>query len=97
MVRLLAKAPNGRRREGEVIRILKRGNSAVVGTFQGSYHRGTVLPDDRLFHEIKIPRAYRAVNPGDKILVNITRWPDSYHDSPEGKIIEVIGPADEPG
>ncbi len=98
MVRLLGKVPNGRRREGEVIRILKRGNSAIVGTFQGSRHRGTVLPDDRrLFHEIKVSRGYRSANPGDKILVSITRWPDSYRDSPEGKIIEVIGPADEPG
>ncbi|NMB36279.1 MAG: ribonuclease R [Firmicutes bacterium] len=98
MVRLLGKASNGRRREGEVIRILKRGNSAIVGTFRGSRHRGTVLPDDRrLFHEIKVPRAYRTVNPGDKILVSITRWPDSYRDSPEGKIVEVIGPPDEPG
>lgn len=98
MVRLLGKAPNGRRREGEVIRILKRGNSSIVGTFQGSRHRGTVTPDDRrVFHEIKVPRAYRAVSPGDKILVSITRWPDTYRDSPEGKIVEVIGPADEPG
>ena len=98
MVRLLGKVPNGRRREGEVIRILKRGSSAIVGTFQGSRHRGTVLPDDRrFFHNIKISRVYHPTNPGDKILVNITRWPDSYRDSPEGKIIEVIGPADEPG
>jgi ribonuclease R len=98
MVRLLGRAPNGRRREGEVIRILKRGSSSVVGTFQGNRHRGTVTPDDRrLSHEIRISRVYGPVNPGDKILVNITRWPDDFNGTPEGKIVEVIGSADEPG
>ncbi|NLJ56677.1 MAG: ribonuclease R [Firmicutes bacterium] len=98
MVRLLGKSTNGHRREGEVIRILKRGNTNIVGTFQGNRHRGTVLPDDRrLAHEIRISRVFGKVDPGDKILVSITRWPDSFNGSPEGKIVEVIGPADEPG
>ncbi|HAA08428.1 MAG TPA: ribonuclease R, partial [Syntrophomonas sp.] len=36
------------------------------------------------------------VKSGDKVLVNITSWPDKYK-GPEGKVVEVLGSKGEPG
>ncbi len=98
MVRLQKDSHDGRRRrEGEVVRILKRGNPNLVGTYSGNRHSGVALPDDRRLSEISIPRGSREARPGDKVLINITRWPDNFHALPEGKIVEVIGSTGEPG
>jgi|LSQX01.2.fsa_nt_gb ribonuclease R len=103
LVRLLKKSRvkkshDGRKREGEVIRILKRSNFKIVATYQGNRHGGTALPDDRrLFREISIPGGRRRARPGDKIVVEITRRPDRINMMPEGEIIEVIGAEGEPG
>jgi len=98
LVRLLKDSHNGRRREGEVIRILKSNNHKIVATYRGNRRNGTALPDDRrFFPEILIPGGSRRARPGDKIVVEITRRPDRFNIMPEGKIIEVIGPEGEPG
>jgi ribonuclease R len=97
VVRLQKGSQEGRRREGEVIRILKRSNPNVVGTYRGNRHGGVALPDDRRLSEIRIPKGSREARAGDKILINITRWPDNSHALPEGKIVEVIGSEGEPG
>jgi len=97
LVRLLKKSHDGKRREGEVIRILKRSNLKIVATYRGNRRSGTALPDDRrFFSEILIPGGSHGAKPGDKIVVGITRRPDRFN-LPEGEIIEVIGPENEPG
>lgn len=98
IVRLTKGPEDGRRRQGEVVRILSRGNSSIVGTYLGNRRRSVVIPDDRrLFHEIYVSRGSRAVKPGDKVVVTITKWPDSVNNVPECKIVEVIGSTGEPG
>lgn len=97
IVRLHKGLRNGRRREGEVYRVLERRNLHVVGTYRGNRRRGVLLPDDRRLPEIKIIRGEHKARPGDKILVQITRWADSAYTLPEGKIIEIIGLEGEPG
>jgi ribonuclease R len=69
----------------------------VVGTYRRNRYGGFALPDDRRLPEISISRGRSKARAGDKILVNITRWPDNFHALPEGKIVEVIGPEGEPG
>ena len=89
------------RREGRIIRVLERANETVVGTLQCSKKFFYVIPDDpRLGHNVyvqpserKLPRAPR---PGDKVVVKLEPW-ESQHVSPEGEIIELLGPADAPG
>jgi ribonuclease R len=81
-----------RRREGEVIRIVKRANSKVVGIYESSRHFGFVIPDDkRIKHDIFIPQheTSQAKN-GDKVVAEVTAWPEK-HKSAEGKIVEVLG------
>jgi len=93
------KETKGRRREGEVVRVISRHNRQVVGTFEEFKGGGQVIPDDRhLPEKIHVIREKGlAVRDGDKVLVQITRWPDIYGNPPQGKVIEVIGSLDSPG
>lgn len=97
IVRIVKEHRGKQRREGEVTRILKRNNGNIVGVFQGNKSKGVVLPDDpHLSQEVNIS-ALGSTKPrsGDKVLVKITRWPDSSNNNPRGTITEVIGPADD--
>lgn len=99
MVRLLKNNSMGiRSREGEVIKILERANSRVVGTFENDKYFGFVVPDDkRIIQDIFIPKdeTNGAVN-GSKVVAEIIKWPQKRR-NPEGKIIEVLGHKDDPG
>ncbi|KUK31820.1 MAG: Ribonuclease R, partial [Thermoanaerobacterales bacterium 50_218] len=99
IVRPLGFNLRGKRPEGEVIRILKRANRRVVGTFEeGGRHFGFVIPDEkRLGWDIFVPRAQKkGAKSGDKVVVEITSWPDARR-SPEGRIVERFGRVGEPG
>lgn len=86
------------RPEGEVIRILKRANRQVVGSFERNRDYGFVIPDDkRLPMEIFIDaRDTGGARHGDKVVVEITRWREGRR-SPEGKVKEILGQAHQPG
>ena len=91
----------GERREGRVIRILKRASETLVGTLQRSKKFHYVIPDDpRIAHNIYVhPGATPLPHPpsvGDKVVVRLDEW-KSRHINPEGEIIEVLGAASAPG
>jgi len=88
----------GKSTEGQIIKILKRASSKIVGTFESSTHFGFVVPDDRrIFQDIFIPKAeINGAITGHKVVVEITKWPEPRR-NPEGKIIEILGHKDEPG
>ena len=98
IVRIL-KESKRRRREGEVIRVLSRHNLQVVGTFKGGKAGGVVIPDDRhLPGEIFITKASALdVREGDKVLVQITRWPGISGNFLQGRIVEIFGASENPG
>ncbi|MDD4600933.1 Ribonuclease R [bioreactor metagenome] len=83
---------NGRTREGEIIRIVRRANTKVVGVFECSRHFGFVIPDDpRLGNDIFIPKdEFNGAKIGSKVVAEITKWPERKK-SAEGKIVEVLG------
>ena len=91
----------GERREGRVIRILKRASETLVGTLQRTQKFHYVIPDDpRIAHNIYVhPGAAPLPKPpvvGDKVVVRLDEW-KSRHINPEGEIIEVLGAASAPG
>lgn len=81
-----------RKAEGEIIKILKRANKEIVGTYEDSRNFGFVIPDDnRINLDVYISKADRnKANHGDKVVCEIIEWPDQRR-NPEGKIIEVLG------
>jgi len=97
MVKLVPRS-EGRRREGEIVNILERANKRVVGTFKKTHRRAFVEPDEsRLGWDIMVPRGeFKGARPGDKVLVEITKWPERLR-GPYGRVIEVLGPSGAPG
>jgi len=92
MVRLSPPARTGGRVEGEVIRILQRATTRVVGTFESAKHAGYVTPDDRrIADDIFIPRgATNGAKSGEKVVVQVVHYPEARRNA-EGKIVERIG------
>ncbi|MGB3912359.1 MAG: ribonuclease R [Thermacetogeniaceae bacterium] len=85
--------------EGEVIRVLKRANTTVVGTFEEAKRQfGFVVPDDkRLGWDIFVPTSQAGgARNGDKVVVEITSWPKERR-NPEGRVVERFGAVGEPG
>lgn len=98
IVRLYKSLEGNRKQEGEVIRILVRANTTVVGTFERNKSFGFVLADDsRIGQDFFINKDdFMTAKDGDKVVIQVTRWPEKRR-NPEGKIIEVIGNKGEPG
>lgn len=98
VVRLQKNIDPNKRQEGQVIRILERASSRVVGTFESSRNFGFVIPDDpRLGTDFFISREdFNGAKTGMKVVIEITKFPEKRR-SPEGKVVELIGYKGEPG
>lgn len=85
---------------GEVVRILERHRTQLVGTLQRSARFYYVIPDDpRIPHDIYVPTprvGQRTARVGDKVVVALRDWP-SREANPEGDLIEILGRPDAPG
>ena len=87
------------RAEGRIVRVLERGSQTVVGRFDlDGLGIGFVVPfDRRLIMDVQIPTGdHLAAEPGDMVVVEITRWPTSAR-GPLGRVTEVLGDINEPG
>ncbi|KAA5806679.1 ribonuclease R [Thermoanaerobacterium thermosaccharolyticum] len=94
----VTKKVEGKKWEGEVVKILKRANATIVGTFEKSRNFGFVIPDDRSITQDVFISKSDTMNAEDgmKVVVKITKWPEKRR-SPEGKIVEILGKKDDPG
>ena len=85
---------------GEVIEVLERRRSQVVGTLQKKGRQLLVIPDDpRMPHAIVVPEPRdvgRPANIGDKVVVELNEWVSATQ-NPDGEIIEVLGAPGEEG
>lgn len=96
--RVVARKQKRDRTEGEVIRILERYNTTVVGTLEKGKKYGFVIPDEsRLGQDIFVSKDdfSGAVNQ-EKVVVEITRWPEGRRNA-QGRIIQRLGHKDTPG
>ncbi len=98
IAKIISKKGEGRRNEGEIVRILERNNTRIVGTFEKDKYFGFVVPDDtRIFQDIYIPRdETMGALEGHKVVVEITRWPEKRR-NPEGRVIEILGHRNDAG
>ena len=97
---VITKEPQGRSREGKIVRILSRGITHLVGLYQGNPNKsfGFVKPDNQKFpHDIFVPveKANGAVQ-GHKVVVELTSY-GGPQKKPEGKVVEIIGHINDPG
>lgn len=98
IARITKSSLGGNKSEGEIIRILKRANEKLVGTFEKNKNFGFVVPDDRrIYQDIFVSKDdFGEAKEGHKVVVEITRWPEGRR-NPEGKVIEILGYKNEAG
>lgn len=98
LVRITAKGTAGGRLEGEVVRIVKRANTEVVGTFQNYETYGFVIVDDkRIVKDIFVPQeAMKGAVDGQKVVVKIVKYPEG-RSLAQGEVIEILGHKNDPG
>jgi ribonuclease R len=89
----------GMRAEGHVVEILDHANKTVVGFYRKNKKFGFVLPDNqKILSDIFIPdgQDMGAVS-GHKVVVEVTHFFEGKRRKPEGRIIEILGHANDPG
>ncbi len=95
----LLSGQRGRRQEAQVIEIISRGITRVVGIFDKSNKNyGFVIPDNaKITNDIFVPseRSKGAVS-GHKVVCEITDYGKNNR-KPEGKIVEILGHINDPG
>lgn len=89
----------GKRQEGQVIRILARGLTQIVGTYdrvKDGY--GFVVPDNtKLPLDIYVPKERsKGAMSGHKVVAEITDY-GTDRKGPEGKVVEILGHVNDPG
>ena len=92
LVQITREDKNGKKREGEVIQILERANTKIIGVYEDSKNFGFVIAEDtRISQDIFISKKDRnGAKDGDVVVVEITKWPEKRR-SPEGVVKEVLG------
>ncbi len=89
----------GKRQEAQVIRIISRGMTQLVGTYEQSRNNyGFVIPDNsKLPQDIFVPKERsKGAMSGHKVVVEITGYGTDTK-SPEGKVVEILGHINDPG
>ena len=91
-------ASSDRRREGQIIKILKRGMDRLVCYYEESKNFGFAVPDNQRFtQDIFIPKEHSmGAVAGHKVVVQVTDYGKNGK-KPEGKVIEILGHVNDPG
>lgn len=94
----LGNEQTGKRIDGEVLSILERNYSTIVGTFEKNEHYGFVIPDNQKFSkDIFISREHtKGAVTGHKVVVDIINYGNG-NKNPEGRIREILGHINDPG
>ncbi len=88
----------GKSLEGTVVKVIKRGHTQLVGTFDRNKKFGFVIPDNQKIGKdifVPIEDAMGARN-GHKVVVEIVDY-GSKSRNPQGRITEIIGHINDPG
>ena len=96
LVKILSQGMNGKKPEGKVVKIIKRSDDNIVGTFTRIKSYGYVKPDrKKLDRDIFVDVAnINGAKDGDKVVVDLIGFKSG---NPMGKITEVIGSPTEKG
>lgn len=86
IVQITREDRNGKKKEGEVVEVVERANTTIIGVYEDSRNFGFVVPEDtRLNQDIFVSKKDKnGANHGDVVIVKVTKWPDGRR-SPEGR------------
>lgn len=97
LCKIIKEADKNHKAEGQILQILERGVSQIVGTYEEVKGFGFVIADDKkIAQDIFIPKgkSMGAVT-GNKVVVEIKKYDEKRN--PEGVIKEILGHIDDPG
>jgi len=86
---------DGGEMKGKVIKIVERSPRDVVGTLYTTGKFLYVVPLNPVYHKDFYVPSFNGAKPLDRVVVRFTGWENKYV-APEGEIVDVIGPADQP-
>lgn len=91
------KAEQSGKPEGEVVQVIERHKTQVVGRVEIAARFAFVIPDNRkMYTDIFVPlHAINHAQDGDKVIVKIKDWANATNKNPVGDIVEVLGKAGE--
>ena len=90
LVRILKESSDGKKREGEVCKVVKRNRNVIVGVFEHSLSFGFVRPRNSP-KDIYIPKKLiKGAKTGDLVAVKVDFWGDEER-KPEGAIVSILG------
>nr|NIQ01786.1 RNB domain-containing ribonuclease [Nitrospinaceae bacterium]NIR55780.1 RNB domain-containing ribonuclease [Nitrospinaceae bacterium]NIS86232.1 RNB domain-containing ribonuclease [Nitrospinaceae bacterium]NIT83063.1 RNB domain-containing ribonuclease [Nitrospinaceae bacterium]NIU45273.1 RNB domain-containing ribonuclease [Nitrospinaceae bacterium] len=97
LVRIESKVHRFGRPEGRIVRILERKTQKLVGLFEALNRDGWVIPSEpKYFQDIFIPgKEKKGAKPNQLVTVEIIDYPTRHH-PPVGRVIQVLGDADDP-
>ena len=91
LIRVTRETDGGKKKEGEVEKVLKRSKDKIIGIFEKSESFGFVKPTHSFGRDIFIPkRGMKNAKNGELVLVKVTFW-GGEGKKPEGEIEEVLG------
>lgn len=91
LVKITKGGEGDKRKEGEIVSIIKRERDVVAGVLDRSDRFGFVRPSHSFGKDIYIPgRFMNGAQNGELVLVKVTFW-GTEEKKPEGEIIEVLG------
>lgn len=85
------------RQEGWIVRILERRTTTLVGLFEALNRDGWVIPSEhKYFQDVFVPgKEKKGAKPGQLVSVEIVTYPTRHH-PPVGRVIKVLGDANDP-
>jgi ribonuclease R len=91
-VRVTREDTNTKKREGEVVEIIERNTTKIVGVYEDCKNFGFVVSEDtRISKDVFISKNDRnGAKDGDVVTVKLTKWPDEKRKA-EGVVTEVLG------
>jgi len=98
LAKITKSSSNGKRAEGEIIKILERHTDEFVGRYEKSRNFGFVILDNRrLSKDVFISKKdTMGAKDGDKVVVKITNWGEKSR-NPEGVITKILGSTKDAG
>ena len=86
----------GPRAEGEIVKVVERAHSTLVGTLDRQRRTALMIPDDQRFPPVVLSHSplLATASPGQKVVVRIDAWGE---DEPElgGTVVEILGSSGE--
>jgi len=88
----------GKLNEGSIVRVLQRGQSRIIGTYQDHENYGFVIPQDpRLPYKLYIDTSNALSAKPNQIVVAQILGYSQRHKNPDGEIVEILGYPHTPG